>query len=949
MTESEFWRSQGYEWVEGGEGNNWQYTGRFPTPAPTRDASLGQFKIAAEGAPKTLYEQYTEGAGDLMAQGYRPSAQALPTSIEGWAGWTPTNLYTLREGGEGSSFEYAVNPYQETAKLIAAQPKSISPEELVKKYPSLAQLPKSTINAMAGDWRNVYGQMTGFLSPAKTKEGYEAFRPIVQYGAPTLSLGGEGELLPEFAKYVTYSPEYGLVVPQGAYRPYKEKLGIMSLAPMIAVAAALGPLAGALGGGVLGAAGAGAITGGLTSAISGGDVLKGALTGGVTGGFGAAATPIVGGALQSAGITGLAADVLTKAAVSAGTAALQGGDPLQAALVSAVGTGVGGAVGGLEMLKDLDPAIAKAVTAAASGAARAAVGGGDPVAAALSSVANVVGKSALEALPGSAPSTAAPVTPDPDILSQLGAQEAEAQQLQQLLSDAGITTPEQRGLLAGDYKQEGMGDVLARGAESVLGALIPSAQAAGQDRLVLPQPTETDGAQPSDYKYFFDVMSKGDPQSAYAGLAADEKAAVDRAGQEFQASSQDRQLDLLASYRTGQFAPKETPTESWIDRGMLGAEPGASMPDILEMLEQQQAQQQSMQKAVSEYSKPENVQPDILNVLNRKQADTDAAIAALEQATGQKITAGDADILARLAEQGASQSEMEAALRGEIGGMGETFQRNLQQALAQQKASQAETEAALRGEIGGLGQTFDQRVTDLMKQGRDYQSATNQALIEVSRGQEELGGKVAGLETTFDKRLADILAQQGTSQAEMEAALRGEIGGLGTTFDKRLSDILAQQEREQSSMQTALSGYDQRIVDLMRQGESEQEAMRRALEESQATTQQQISGVQTGLGQQISGLGKTLGEALSGVTQQFGATTQGLQQQISQAQQQAGMGNLLAMLGLMQQGKQEAPPIPLVGEIKPFEFSTDLLEGIYQPKQTGLLGANDQLLKMTRG
>lgn len=425
MTESEFWRSQGYEWVEGGEGGSWQYTGRFPTPEPAPDKSLGQYKIAATGVPKTFYERPSLGTEDsapglgVVRESPQEArlSQAVPTTVEDWATWTPTNLYTLREGGEGSGLEYAVNPYQETAKLIAAQPKSISPEELIKKYPSLAQLPKSTINAMAGDWRNVYGQMTGFLSPAKTKEGYEAFRPIVQQGTPILSLGGEGEILPELAKYVTYSPEYGLIAPQGSYRPYKEKFGIMSLAPALMLGAALGPLAGTLGGGALGAAGAGAITGGLTSAMSGGDILKGALTGGITGGIGAAATPVVGGALQSAGITGLAADVLTKAAVSAGTAALRGSDPLQAALSAAVGTGVGGVASGLDALKDLDPSIAKAVTAAASGAARAAVTGGDPVRSALMGVADAGFNAALGALspttekpvPEAKPETPAPV------------------------------------------------------------------------------------------------------------------------------------------------------------------------------------------------------------------------------------------------------------------------------------------------------------------------------------------------------------------------------------------------------------------------------------------------------------------------------------------------------------------------------------------------------------
>lgn len=799
--EADFWRSQGYEWVEGGEGGGWQYTGRFPTPAPTRDASLGQFKIAAEGAPKTLYEQYTEGAGDLMAQGYRPSAQALPTSIEGWAGWTPTNLYTLREGGEGSSLEYAVNPYQETAKLIAAQPKSISPEELVKKYPSLAQLPKSTINAMAGDWRNVYGQMTGFLSPAKTKEGYEAFRPIVQYGTPTLSLGGEGELLPEFAKYVTYSPEYGVVVPQGAYRPYKEKLGIMSLAPMIAGAAALGPLAGALGGGVLGAAGAGAITGGVTSALTGQDVGKGILTGGLTGGFGAAASPIVGKAIEAAGLSGAAADIVKSAAISAGKAAITGGDPLQAALAAAVGTGVGGTVGKMEALKDLDPAVAKAIVAAASGAARATVTGGDPVRSALMGVADVGMQTALGALTGEGATALAP-------------------------KEAGAATP-----------------------------------------------------------------------------------------------------------------------------GPVAAEDD-TIQNILRALSQQDQEQAALQSALSSFVRPEDMQASIMEALSRQQTESDAAIAALDRATGQRITAGDQDILRQ---------------------------------LAAQEAEQRRLETTLKGEIGGLGQTFDSRVSDLMKQGQDYQTATNNALLELSASQQELGGKISGLGESFDKQLKEALAKQELSQSElesvlrgeigglggtleqriaaaaaqqqaeqaaMEQALRGEIGGLGGTFDKRLAEVLAQQEEEQAAMETALRGYDQRIVDLMRQGETEQQAMQRALEEIGIAQSKQQAATQ----QQIGGLGQTLGAALAGLAGEFGKTSQSMQQQIAQAQkagqqaqQQAQFGNLLALLGMSQQQKQQQPPpVQMVGEIKPFEFSSDLLEGIYRPNTMDKYRANDQLLQMVR-
>jgi hypothetical protein len=91
----------------------------------------------------------------------------------------------------------------------------------------------------------------------------------------------------------------------------------------------------------------------------------------------------------------LAADALTKAAVSAGTAAMRGGNPLQAALSAATGSIAGGAIGGMDILKSLDPAVADAITAAASGAARAVVSGADPVQSALMSIADAGLKAAM--------------------------------------------------------------------------------------------------------------------------------------------------------------------------------------------------------------------------------------------------------------------------------------------------------------------------------------------------------------------------------------------------------------------------------------------------------------------------------------------------------------------------------------------------------------------------
>lgn len=611
----------------------------------------------------------------LATMGYAPAPFVPPKvqwrstaeQLQSLTGQAPVSVPRYVETGEGGYTAYDYYDPASQAKQLLAQPEKVTPEYIAQNFPGFGRLPASTLQAMANDWRNAYAQLMKIATPEKLPEGYTQAVSRVEGGKPFISFGGPTEIFEEAAPYVQYVPEYGLVVPQQGIQPYREKFGLMNLVPGIFGGLVLGPLGTALGGGVLGAAGAGALTGGITSAITGGDVLKGALTGGITGGVGAAATPIVGEALKSAGITGAAADVIRNAAVSAGTAALRGGDPLQAALSAAVGTGVGSAVS--STLGDIDPMIAKALTAAASGAAKAAITGADPIQSALLSVADVGLKTAL----------------------------------------SGITQPGQAAQ-----------------------ALTPSQR----------------------------ITDTGE------------------------------QTGLL-----------ETPTESWIDRGMLMADSGQGMQDILDMLAAQQAEQGAMEQSLAGYVPPDGMEQSIMRALSQQQAESDDAIAALEAALGQPISASTEDIMARLAAQ----------------------------------------------------------------------------------------------------------------------------------------------EEDQAAMETAMRGYDQRIVELMQQGESEQEAMRKALEDIGITQQEQ----QKASGQQISGLGKVLGSALTGLAGKFGQTTQGLQQQLAQTQQKADLSNLLALMGMAQQKKEEPPPLALVGEITPYEFSTDLLSGVYGPNRMSM--ANDELLKLARG
>ena len=111
---------------------------------------------------------------------------------------------------------------------------------------------------------------------------------------------------------------------------------------MLALAAATGGLGGLLGGGVLGAAGAGGIMAGL----QGQDILKGALGGGLgnlAGGFVGSNLP-TGGLTDNSMINGYLNSALPKAAGAITNAAVTGGNAGQAGLTSLINTGVNSAL-----------------------------------------------------------------------------------------------------------------------------------------------------------------------------------------------------------------------------------------------------------------------------------------------------------------------------------------------------------------------------------------------------------------------------------------------------------------------------------------------------------------------------------------------------------------------------------------------------------------------------
>ncbi len=155
-----------------------------------------------------------------------------------------------------------------------------------------------------------------------------------------------------------------------------------NIALTLASAWAAPGLAGMLGGGLGGAAGAGALLGGTRAAVTGGDILKGALMGGVTGGIGQLASPYLAdlGKTASQAVGGdMLGKIASGAVQGAGRSALGAamtGDSIVDALLTGAASGATSAgtdvlVKGTnstlnEYLKDVPAPVRNAVTSAAT-------------------------------------------------------------------------------------------------------------------------------------------------------------------------------------------------------------------------------------------------------------------------------------------------------------------------------------------------------------------------------------------------------------------------------------------------------------------------------------------------------------------------------------------------------------------------------------------------------
>jgi hypothetical protein len=170
-----------------------------------------------------------------------------------------------------------------------------------------------------------------------------------------------GAILPEAATASTVAPAAS-VLPTAA----DLAVGAPDLAAMTAAPGAIGAAAPSLGSSILTGAGRGAITGGVSSAVRGGDPLTGALTGAVTGGVGGGVS-----GLATPELGTVAGRTLGGAAAGATGAALGGGN---------VGAGLaagaaGGVVSGAGQTLGLPSAITQPAAGLAAGATRQAVAG----------------------------------------------------------------------------------------------------------------------------------------------------------------------------------------------------------------------------------------------------------------------------------------------------------------------------------------------------------------------------------------------------------------------------------------------------------------------------------------------------------------------------------------------------------------------------------------------
>ena len=349
----------------------------------------------------------------LNAAGWSPSASDLGTLAFDpaiFSGTTESQFSTTGGGGlQGSQFGTGVDEKLQSSVQSA-------PDYEVQK--NLSELLKSNNFEKAVSYAQENNVLDYLTTPSALKNLREPFTASEAasflQSMSAVDPGADHKYKPEDAYTTSVNawgsstgyPAYG----GGVYRPnttYDNIMDNLVTASMATAAvAATAPFSAALSSGLAGAGGGGlsaaqaaavkAAAGNMIStAIQGGDIgdiLKAGVTAGVTAGLSSFAAPALNSALANAGLPENIAKAATNAAVSAGTAAARGQDPLQAGVISGFGTYV--SLEGKNLASDfaektgISEDLAKQLIGPAGSAAATALVGGNALAAAANEYVN---------------------------------------------------------------------------------------------------------------------------------------------------------------------------------------------------------------------------------------------------------------------------------------------------------------------------------------------------------------------------------------------------------------------------------------------------------------------------------------------------------------------------------------------------------------------------------
>jgi predicted nucleic acid-binding Zn-ribbon protein len=150
----------------------------------------------------------------------------------------------------------------------------------------------------------------------------------------------------------------------------------------------------------------------------------------------------------------------------------------------------------------------------------------------------------------------------------------------------------------------------------------------------------------------------------------------------------------------------------------------------------------------------------------------------------------DAALQAAIDKVGNTAATNQAATQSQLQNLGVSVT-GLQQGQAQLAAGQQAATAETQKQIGNLQQDFAKRVDDLVAQGVSFQNATNQAMLELTAGQQQLGQTIAGVQTGLQQQLAGVQSGLGSQIAGVGQALASQQAATqAAAQQQRFSDLM---------------------------------------------------------------------------------------------------------------------------------------------------------------